>query len=135
MTSDPGGMRAHDEFERHRHTTSGRALLALWTGVLGAPLVFLAHLQLAYMLVPVDCRLDSRLLAHAASVLGILLAAGGGIVALRIWRRHDEEWPDSSASVSTRDRFLGAMGVVLSALVVLTLIAQWIPIFFIGSCR
>ena len=135
MSVDPGKVHANDEFERHRHRTPGRELLLLWTGVLGAPLVFLAHLQLAYMLVPVDCRLDSRLLAHAAAVLGIALAAGGGVLALRVWRRHDERWPDSSASVSSRDRFLGAIGVVMSALVVLTLVAQWIPVFFIGSCR
>ena len=124
-----------DEAELPREETPGRELLALWTGVLGAPLVFLLHLQLAYMLVPVDCRLESRLLAHGASILGILLAAGSGILALRAWRRDGRDWPDSSASILSRDRFLAALGALISALVLLTLVAQWIPVFFIAPCQ
>lgn len=115
--------------------TRGRELLTIWTGVLGAPLVFLVHLQVGYMLVPLDCDLETRLWAHVASALGILLAAGAGLLALRTWRRRGDRWPDTSASLVSRDRFLGVVGCLLAALSVLTLIAQWIPVFFIGPCR
>ena len=114
---------------------SPRALLAMWTGVLGAPLIFLIHLQVGYMLVPLDCTRESRLLAHIASVAGIILATGAGLMAVRTWRRRGDRWPDASASTVSRDRFLGAIGALLSGLSVLTLIAQWIPVFFISPCR
>ena len=119
----------------HRRETSGRELLVLWTGVVGAPLVFLTHLLIAYALVPVDCRMGASLISHGASVVAILLAAGGGALSLRIWRRDGSEWPDTSASILSRDRFLASVGCLLSALTVVALIAQWIPVFFIAPCR
>ena len=125
----------HREVTVRRHETPGRELLAIWTGVLGAPLVFLAHLKIGYMLVPVDCRLETKLFAHVASVVAIVLAVAAGLLAVRIWRHDGEQWPDTSASIVSRDRFLGAMGAMLAALIVLTLIAQWIPVFFIEPCR
>ena len=123
------------EVATHRAHTRGRELLAIWTGVLGPGLIFLIHLQVGYMLVPEDCARDTRLFAHVASVLGILLAAGTGMLALRTWRQRGERWPDSSASIVSRDRFLAAVGCLLAALTVLTLVAQWIPVFFINPCR
>ena len=115
--------------------TRGRALLAIWTGVLGAPFIFLVRLQVGYMLVPIDCDLGTRMLTHAASAIGILLAAGTGLLALRTWRHRGDQWPDTSASLVSRDRFLGAVGVLLAALTLLALVAQWIPAFFIHPCR
>ena len=123
------------EVSVHRHETPGRELLAIWTGVVGAPLVFLAHLQIAYMLVPVDCRLETRLFAHSAAVVAIVLAAAAGLLGVRTWRNRGEQWPDTSASIVSRDRFLGAVGTMLAALILVALVAQWIPVFFIGPCR
>ncbi len=119
----------------YRAVTRGRELLAIWTGVLGAPFIFLVHLQVGYMLVPVDCDLGTRLWVHLASVAGILLAAAAGLLALRTWRRRGEGWPDASASLLSRDRFLGVVGVLLTVLTILTLVAQWIPVFFVDPCR
>lgn len=123
------------EVATYRAPTRRRELLAIWAGVLGPGLIFLIHLQVGYMLVPVDCERDTRLLAHAASVVGILLAAGLGLLALRTWRQRGERWPDASASIVSRDRFLGAVGCLLAGLTILTLVAQWIPVFFIDPCR
>ena len=119
----------------YRAATRGRELAAIWTGVLGAPMIFIVHLQVGYMLVPVDCDLGTRLLAHVASAVGILLAAGAGLLALRTWRRRGDEWPDASASLVSRDRFLGVVGCLLAVLTIATLVAQWIPVFFIGPCQ
>ncbi len=114
---------------------SGRELLIAWTGVLGAPLIFLVHLEIAYLLVPLACDGGTPLIVHVAAVAAIALAAGAGLLALGAWHRNGREWPDASASAAARDRFLGVLGGLLSALVVVALIAQWIPTFFISPCR
>jgi hypothetical protein len=68
-------------------------------------------------------------------VIALAIALGLGLLSLQGWRRRGRVWPDSSASIPTRDRFLGSVGALTTAIVVLTLVAQWIPIFFIDPCR
>jgi len=115
--------------------TAGRELLAMWTGVLGPPLIFLAHLEVAYMMVPVACDAGTLLMAHATMVIAVGLAVAAGMLAMRPVRRHGGEWPDDSASLLGRDRFLGVLGGLVSAFVVIALIAQWLPMFFLSPCR
>lgn len=107
----------------------------LWTGVVGPPLVFLFHLQAAYALAPLACRQGTTLSLHLASLVAIALSLGLGMLSVVEWRRSGPAWPDSSAGLATRDRFLGAVGVLGTCLVVITLIAQWIPVFVIDPCR
>jgi hypothetical protein len=114
---------------------SGWELLVSWTGVVGAPLIFLIHLEVAYLLVPLACDAGTSLVVHGAAVVAIALAAGTGLLALGTWRRRGAEWPDASASPVSRDLFLGVVGGLLSALVVLAIVAQWIPMFFLSPCR
>jgi hypothetical protein len=106
----------------------------MWSGLVGAPLIFLVHLQAGYALVPLACRLQSGMLTHGPTVLAVLLAGGAGFVSHRSWKRSGYEWPDSSASSLTRNRFLGALGVMVSAFVIIALIAQWLPIAFVNPC-
>ena len=115
--------------------TSGGELLAMWTGVVAPPLIFLAHLELAYILVPLACDHGSLLVAHATMSVAIALSVAAGLLALRPLRRHGRAWPDESASLLSRDRFLGVLGGLVSALVVIALIAQWLPMFFLSPCR
>ena len=114
---------------------SGRDATRLWSGILGPQLVFLLHLQAGYALAPLACRQGHSFSLHVASVIAIVLTLGLGMLSLTGWRRSGRHWPDSSASLSTRDRFLGLLGVMTTAIVVLTLIAQWIPVFLIEPCR
>ena len=115
--------------------TPGRELLAMWTGVLAPPLVFLAHLEIAYILVPLACDTGTLLMVHATMVVAIVLAGGAGAVALRALRRHGRAWPDESGGVVSRDRFLAALGALASGFVIIALIAQWLPLFFLSPCR
>ena len=113
---------------------AGRNLSTVWSGIVAAPLVFLIHLQVGYALVPVACRTQSGLLTHGPTALAVLLAGGLAGLSFRSWRRHGSEWPDSSAGVPTRNRFLGALGVMVSALVIVALLAQWLPVWFVDPC-
>lgn len=52
--------------------------LSLWTAVLGAPVLWLCHLQLSYMLVPWCCSSGKRWVLHVVSAVLLALTLGGG---------------------------------------------------------
>jgi hypothetical protein len=113
----------------------GRGFLAMWAGVIGPPLLWLVHLQVGYLVVPLACREHAPIIVHGVTVAAILLVAAIGLRDFARWRRTGRHWPDSSAAVVSQDRFLTAMGMLLSALIVAALVAQWLPTFFLDPCR
>jgi uncharacterized membrane protein len=113
-----------------------RGVLWLFMGLLVAPVSFLLHLQINYALVPAVCGgARGRLVLHAVTILFILMAAGGALVSRRNWRAAGEAEPGKAASVLERSRLLSVVGLMLSGLVLLVLVAQWLPQFFINPCQ
>lgn len=96
-------------------------LRALWTGLLLAPAAWLTSLEVGYVLVRPDCAGGTLLRQHTVHAGFLLIALGGWLVA---WRARQAE----------RD-FLSTLGVLVSALFVLVLVAQWIPTFLIHPCQ
>ena len=116
------------------HPRPDRALFILWAGVLGPPLIWLVHLEVNYILVALACRIDAPLIVHGVTIAAIAGAAVFGLIALGSWRRAGREWPDSSGGAVTQDRFLATVGMLVAALIVLALLAQWLPAFVIDPC-
>ena len=96
-------------------------LRALWTGLLLAPAAWLTSLEVGYVLVRPDCAGGTALRQHAVHAGFLLVALAGLLVA---WRARRAE----------RD-FLSTLGVAVSGLFVLVLVAQWIPTFLIHPCQ
>ena len=117
------------------HPRQIRDALSLWSGVLGPPLLWLVHLQVGYMVVPLACHQHQPLIVHGVTVTAIVLVLGLSMLNVVHWRRSGREWPDSSASVISQDRFLAVTGLAISALIIAALIAQWMPSFFLDPCR
>jgi protein-S-isoprenylcysteine O-methyltransferase Ste14 len=112
-----------------------RALLTLWAGVLLAPMAFLSNLQVNYTLTQMLCPGGRTVLLHMATILFMLITAGGCLIAWRTWQRAGKEWPDESEDKRTRNRFLGIVGLMISALSFLIIVAQWIPQFIFNPCQ
>jgi hypothetical protein len=112
-----------------------RRIAALWTGLLLAPAAFLLNLELGYALVPRSCLRNDTLLVHAGQAFCLLLALGGGLVARRIWRAEGAEWPGGEGGTTGRTRFMAGVGLFLSALFALVIVAQWIPGFVLSPCQ
>jgi hypothetical protein len=109
---------------------------ALWAGMLAGPLAMLIELQVNYALVNWACgaaRWEWAL--HAVAFLALLVTVAGGLLSWRNWRRAGAEWEDEGAGVMPRSRFMAAVGVLISALLALVVVAQWIPIFIYGPCQ
>lgn len=113
----------------------GRSL-ALWAGVLGAPLLWGVQLQLIYLLVPWVCGSGHTGLLHLLTLLFLLLILTGGAVSWHDWRQAGGGSPDDPivGGPLGRTRFLGALGMLVSALFSVLIIAQGITAFFFNPC-
>ncbi|HEX8141009.1 MAG TPA: hypothetical protein VF553_00315 [Pyrinomonadaceae bacterium] len=129
MSAEEG---TQSEAKEDRRGSAG--LLALWAGVLVAPLAFLSNLQVNYTLAQKLCPGGPTSLLHLMTLLFLLIAALGAFVSWRNWGRAGREWPGEAEDKLTRNRFLATLGLMLSALSFLLIVAQWIPQFIFNPC-
>jgi hypothetical protein len=115
--------------------SQGTGLLALWLGLLAAPLAWLVNLLLSYTLVLWACSTGRQYTLHLVTLAMLLLAAAGGFMAWRAWRRAGRTWHDEAGGVLPRSRFMAALGVLLSSLFFLAILAQGIPSFVLSACE
>jgi hypothetical protein len=112
-----------------------RGILWLWAGLLIAPLAFLLHLQINYMLTTQLCPGGRKIILHVVTFAFLLVAACGGLVAWRNWDALGSKLPGEAGSILERSRFMAIVGLLISALVALVFIAQLIPQFFFDPCH
>jgi hypothetical protein len=110
--------------------------VALWTGVLGGPVLWAVHLQTGYVISRFTCtRGHLAAVHHAVTLLMLLAAVACTLLALREWRRlgpsdsHGDE-----AGPLGRSRFLAGLGILSSGLFSLVIVAGWVPMFFLSPC-
>jgi hypothetical protein len=112
-----------------------RRIGALWTGLLLAPTAFLANLEVGYLFVYPSCAAGSVLTIHVVHGVCLVLALAGGLIAWRSWQAEGLEWPGEAGGPGGRSRFMAGLGVTLSGLFVLTILAQWLPTFTLHPCQ
>ena len=110
-------------------------VVSSWAGLLIAPFAFLLNLQVSYMLVPFVCATGRVFCLHIAAGGSLLLAALGLFISWRNWQKAGREWHSEAGSVTARSRFMAVMGLLMSALFCLAILAQWIANFIIGPCQ
>lgn len=116
-----------------------RAPVLQWVGFFLAPAAFFVHLQVGYVLIPWACTTHQEIWTHIVGGVAVLVA-GGGIAAAWAARARSRDAqpngaPDDGAGALPRTRFLGDVGVGVSALMALILLAQWIAGYVITACR
>ena len=121
--------------DAERYFSQGMGLLALWLGLLAAPLAWLVNLLLSYSLVLWACSTGRQYTLHLVTLAMLLLAAVGGVIAWRAWRQAGREWHNEAGGVLPRSRFMAALGVLLSSLFSLVILAQGIPSFILPACE
>jgi hypothetical protein len=128
---------------RHEVLGHGRepARLLQLLGLLLAPAAFLVHLEVAYLMVPWSCTVGNALWQHLVGFLGVALALAG-VAAAWISRvrtsaagEHPPCHPVEGPGPLFRTRFMGDVGVGMSAVLALILLMQWISGFFIAVCQ
>ncbi|HEU4594259.1 MAG TPA: hypothetical protein VFS10_03740 [Pyrinomonadaceae bacterium] len=113
----------------------GAAPAALWAGVLAGPLAALTQLQVNYALVLWACGAGREWALHLVALLALVVTVGAGLLSGRNWRRAGGSWEDEGAGIIPRSSFMAAVGVLISVLTALVVVAQWLPIFVYGPCE
>jgi hypothetical protein len=111
---------------------------SLWTAFLGAPVLWLLHLQTAYMLVQYACAHHSKMPLYLTSCLFLLLTLAGGYPAFREFRAAGgismaTGQPTADPPLG-RTRLLATVGLMSSALFYLAILAQALASFFFNPC-
>lgn len=116
------------------HFTKGPGVVELWFGVLAGPLAALTQLEANYALVLWACGTGREWSLHLVSLLALLVTVAAGLIAFYNWRRVRANLEDGGGPVS-RSRLMAGVGALISALISLVIIAQWLPVFIYGPCE
>ncbi|HKR09061.1 MAG TPA: hypothetical protein VJS39_07730 [Gemmatimonadaceae bacterium] len=128
-------LKADTKVSQRREPLTYRTIIMRWLGILAPLAAAFGEQQLAYYLVLPACRRGIPLLLHIPPILALLIA---GWVAAMSWRevenaggwRSIDEPPQPGSGW-----FFGAVGVILSAMATLLIVAQWLPTLFIPACQ
>jgi hypothetical protein len=127
----------HDASQHpHQPEVAGPAPKAQWVGLFLAPAAFAVHFQLNYLLVMWVCGNDvGTFVIHFTSAVALGLSLLGGWVAYVTWRRAGAEAESDGEGVLPRTRLLGSLGMGLSAVLSLILLAQLVSGFVPPRCQ
>jgi hypothetical protein len=115
-------------------------LAALWAGLLTGPLVWLALLEVNYVLAYVACETASKWALHLAIVVALLLVAGAGYAAWAASYGHilaDETLspPLSDETRLQRSRWMSLAGVAFSLWFIVVILAMEVPLIVLKECQ
>lgn len=109
--------------------------VALWTGLLGGPVVWLASFEARFALAPWACTFQNKWALHAVAIAALMLCAGCALLSFQRWRALGEQQPSPDAGPLPRSTFLAILGIAISCGCGLIVIAQAIPEFVLGACE
>jgi hypothetical protein len=127
-TTPPAGSRVPRE---------GRDL-SLWTAFLGAPVLWLCHLQTEYMLVQYACGHHTKMPLLWTSALYLVLTLAGGYPAFREFQAAGGLSMATGAPTADppagRSRLLATVGLMSTGMFFLAILAQALASFFLDPC-
>jgi hypothetical protein len=106
-----------------------------WASVFGGPLAWFASQQVSYALVPWACHGGPLLAIHLTNLAALTVVVLAGALAWRQSRRAGRAVSDEAAPPEGRTRFLALVGLTLSGLFGLAILAQASGAFFFGPCQ
>ncbi len=109
--------------------------LALWTGILAGPIVWLISFEALFALNPWACIFQTKLALFIVSIVAFALSAAAGLLAWRQWSELGREADPRGGDSISRSRIMAFSGVILSTLTCLIIIAQAIPELVLEACQ
>lgn len=109
--------------------------VALWTSVLGGPIVWLSSFEARFAWVPWTCTFQTKFALHLIALAALLLCAACAFLGWREWKSMGEGGPDSAGGALPRSRFMAIGGMILSLGCAMIVVAQTIPEFVLGACQ
>ena len=117
-------------------TSGGWRLLALWTGLLAGPLVWLALLETHYVLSYVSCEVRQSWFMHLATLVSLGLVAAAGVAGWRAAFGNGAQAGSQSPQLAAESNvgWMGYAGAAMSAWFLLVILAMEVPILILPPC-
>ena len=114
--------------------SAARENLLLWVAVLGSAVVWFIQMQTGYAMVTWACAAGKTWPLHLVGVLFLILAAIPGFIGWKIWSAAAVTATERKSAGAGRRRFMALLGIMLTILFFLLIVAQIIPGFFVDPC-
>ena len=108
--------------------------LALWTGFLAGPLVWMLSFGARWSLSGWVCAFQWKPALFVIAIVSVILVAASGMLSWSEWQRVGREMPGDGGGAIPRARLMAIFGVVLSVLSILLIASQAIPEIMLGAC-
>jgi hypothetical protein len=109
--------------------------LALWPGILAAPLAWAIDLTASYALAKWNCLTGRSEVLHGIMMVSLATVAGGAIVSSIALRRTAGDVLTDGGRPRERARFMTVLGLAISALIALQIVATAIPEWVLDACE
>ena len=109
--------------------------LALWTGILTGPVVWLISFEINFAMAPWACVDQRKIALYVVSLIALIVSAGSGMLAWSQWKELGSELPGDGGGAIPRSRVMALSGMLLSGMFCLVIIAQAIPELMLGACE
>lgn len=118
------------------HDTSGGVRLPLLLfAFLGPPVIWSIRFGVSYSLLPWVCATGGVLLLQALTLAALAGTAWAGAVGWRQWRLAGRSTAAEFGGADARARFMALVGMLGSALFLVVIIAEALPLFLIDPCQ
>lgn len=108
--------------------------IALWMGLLSAPLIWLCSFEARFVLAPWACTFQNKWALHGVTFAAFILCLCSAFLAFRQWKALGQNAPTEDGSTRARSTFLAILGLVISCGCAMIVVAQSIPEFMLGAC-
>ena len=115
--------------------TNSRVAAELWLGLLLGPIAALSQLEANYALVLYACSSGQKWPLHLVSVLAVTVTLVGFLFAFRHRQFVRKRWDDEGPGVVPRSSFMVLLGILISVMMFLVIVAQWLGVFVYGPCH
>ena len=107
----------------------------VWLAALAPPVAWLTSLILGYFSTALSCEAGHEWLLHAIFFVALCVVALGGRSAWKVFRATDEETRAEGATRLERSRFVATVGLLLTGLFGLIVVAQWVGAVVFDPCQ
>ena len=132
----PSSTSHHASRDAHDRTRE----LALWTGVLAGPAVWLTLLEVNYALSYVACETRHTWFLHVATLVSVALVAAAGLWGWSAGRGPRDlpeplTPPVSYETSDTRARWMGHASIASSVWFIIVILSMEIPVIVLRTCQ
>ena len=120
--------------DEHGWFSHAPGISALWTGILAGPIAWAIDLTASYAIVKWTCSSQHTIVLHLITLGALLMIAAGAAASFTALQRVPEQAIDDGPRPFDRGRFMALLGLLLSAMFALVVVASAVPRLVLDAC-